>query len=657
VGPAGGRAWGYAALCGAAIGLCGLGQWALTRSTPLAIGLGTYLAGLALLVHLQWSSVDDAPAPAAIPGIPGPTRRQRTALAVALVAAVAVWILTSGRHEDADHTDVTIAWLVAIGAALAAAVPARPWGWDARRERWRSAAMAPHGILAGSLVVAAAWARLVGLGRFPSVEGDGMTLTLIARQVLDGEVRNPFTTSWFFDNPTLYAHLQADVLRVLGETLVAARLLSALVGTATVAVTYLWARRLLGPRPALIATVLLAVFHMHLYFSRIALNVVEDAFFAAVVLWLLDRALVERRRVDALFAGFAVGFAQYFYLSGRVLLPATAAAIGAYAWWWRGRTASWRAAWEVVARPSAWVAFGALVVALPLVAHYADQPEDYGSRYRQVAFLGGWLEQEQERTGRSAGELVVDQVRRAALLPFETEPIGHYHPDAPLVGAPMAVPTALGVAVATAGLRKRRHTMIAVLWWGSLAGVGLTVGTHSQRWIVAVPLVAVMAGIGLDAIHRTLTERAGLPGRWVGSGIATVVAALMVWNLAVFFQDTNTTDVWGDLNSTVADELAHTLDGVPAGTAVYTAFAPRMSFASHSTVPYLADHVVGVDLVEPLRSISDVPPVDGRTVFAFLPERRAELDIVRSAHPGGTVSERIAHDGEPLFTVYDVRPT
>ncbi len=65
-------------------------------------------------------------------------------------------------------------------------------------------------------------------------------------------------------------------------------------------------------------------------------------------------------------------------------------------------------------------------------------------------------------------------------------------------------------------------------------------------------------------------------------------------------------------------------------------------------MPFLADHVIGVELERPMMAAGDVPPVAGRTVFAFVPERLGELEVVRAARPGGTAQET-RYRGELLF--------
>ena len=296
-------AW-TATLWSAAIGLVCVGQWLLLRGTPLLVALSVWVAGLGLFVWLQWPTVGAATAPTVEDG-----RRRLTWWRWALVGGVVVtgltiWVRARGRPEQADWTDITVLWAVGVVVLVIAAWPARDGRHDRVGRRRRVAGM--EWALVGAVVAVAIAARFIALGRFPIAEGDGMSLSLLGRQFTDGELSDPFSTA-FFGSSTLYPFMQSTVMKVFGESLVSARLLSAAVGSLTVLATYGWCRRLLGVKVALIASAVLAVLPIHLYFSRISVNLVEDALFLVLVLWLLDRALVDGRRIDAVLTGVALG--------------------------------------------------------------------------------------------------------------------------------------------------------------------------------------------------------------------------------------------------------------------------------------------------------------------------------------------------------------
>ena len=94
-----------------------------------------------------------------------------------------------------------------------------------------------------------------------------------------------------------------------------------------------------------------------------------------------------------------------------------------------------------------WALLGGLVVAAPLLAYYVDHPLEFNARVNQVSiFASDWLTQSGTSNGRSAFEMIWQNVMSAVLLPFHTALTGWYHPASPLAGEPMAVLTAIFAA-------------------------------------------------------------------------------------------------------------------------------------------------------------------------------------------------------------------
>lgn len=234
----GGRPSVAAAWVGTLAVVC-VGQWLMVQPTPLAIAVAVWVAGLASFVWLQWPTLGEtAPPTASRVGRLEPWRWvpwRWVMVAGALGAGVATWVRARGRPEDAIWTDVVVTWAVSM-LCLVVAVSPRPVRRTLRRVGDRTTV--PHRIALACVLVVAVVARFAALDRFPVVEGDGMSLALLARDVADGRLTDPFTTA-YFDNPTLFPFLQRAVMGVLGESLFGARFLSALVGSLTVLCTYL----------------------------------------------------------------------------------------------------------------------------------------------------------------------------------------------------------------------------------------------------------------------------------------------------------------------------------------------------------------------------------------------------------------------------------
>ncbi|RME46756.1 MAG: phospholipid carrier-dependent glycosyltransferase, partial [Chloroflexi bacterium] len=109
--------------------------------------------------------------------------------------------------------------------------------------------------------------RLIALDRFPpGLHFDEAVYGLLARDILHG-ARPVFFSAWTGREP-LYMYLMAPVQALVGVNTLAIRLTSALIGLATLPLTYLLGRELFSRRVALLATGLLATSYWHLTVSR-----------------------------------------------------------------------------------------------------------------------------------------------------------------------------------------------------------------------------------------------------------------------------------------------------------------------------------------------------------------------------------------------------
>jgi hypothetical protein len=601
-----------------------------------------WLGGLAVLVALERRFPGGGIAASLDKAWNDQARLRIVLAAAATVLAAVVWALA---HEHAAPAGVVAAlWLSSLATAVVAATA--PWTRIPRRRRWPWSRKSPPAaaLAAVATVALALLLRVLETDRYPSViDHDETSLGLVARGVLDGTTTDPFATGWL-SHPTLFAYVQAGALWVFGDSLGALRVPSALFGAGAVLFTWLYMRRLFPAWVAVAAAVVLAVLPYHLHFSRLALNNVADSFFLAAVLFFLDRGIVERRRLDCLLAGVLVGLSQYFYFGSRLLVP-LGVAVGVFLALQSRRNAASQGGRLALA---AWAVGGALLAFTPLLAHYVDQPSAYGSRARMVGIDAEWLESRREATGSGTVGALAQHLEDSVLLPFAGAAGGTYHPPPPLLGLPVAVLTAVGVAVATARLTERRYFPLAVAWWAALAGSFLTQEPTSPRFVIATPLVAMACAIALWLCQRLLAAAIPRPTALAAAAAALAVGALSIWGVHNAFRDSSPLRVYGDVNSLVASELAFELRA-RGETTVFFGGVPRMSYAGFSGLAFVAPEARGVDLSEPLRSAGSVPPAAGPSLYVFLPERRRELRFVLARYPWATV--RVVRDetGSELY--------
>jgi hypothetical protein len=166
------------------------------------------------------------------------------------------------------------------------------------------------------LTVIALLVRVVALDRLPAdLSIDEAELLNMARLVRFNSDTSPFATGWY-QHPYGLAVLQAVSVRLLGDTLTAARLPSAILGALHVPALYLVARRLFTNRVALWSAALLAVLPVHILFSRSALNQPGDTLFTLLAVLACLRAWRSGQPGDYVLLGIALGMAQFFYAAG-----------------------------------------------------------------------------------------------------------------------------------------------------------------------------------------------------------------------------------------------------------------------------------------------------------------------------------------------------
>lgn len=563
-----------------------------------------------------------------------------------------------------SYTWGLLVWSLAIGLVLAifwspAVLPPRDW--------LRKLQMPPHRTiwlaLAGVLVVALG-VRLWSLDSVPStLGGDEGSQGVEAMRVLEGAVNNPFSTGWL-GVPTLSFYFNSLSIAPLGNTIWALRLPWALVGTATVLVVFLLVWRLMGLSMAFATAALLAVYHYHIHFSRLGSNQIADALFVALALLFLYRGYDRRSPFDWALCGAVVGTAQYFYAGARL----TAVLVIVLVAYFFVRDGGLRFVRERITELTA-LGLTTLVAAAPMLQYAFRFPDDYNARVNMVGiFQSGWLENEVAVRGEPMPLILWDQLQRAALAfnlyPDRTVWYGTPEPLLdPLSGGLMLLGLGYGVVN---WYNRRIFPMVA--WWvcAMLLGGMLTESPPSSQRLVtmAVPavfLVALAAHRLLDvllAVVPTLTLPRQLSPR--GILVGALVIAFGVSSLRWYFVEYTPMYIYGSYNGVVATALGKQARAEFGRDWHMIMFGPPRLYLGFGSIPYLAPHVPGTDIPDPLSApINEqyVLPDDKHLAFIFLPERYGELRYVQAAFPDGdleTVPAPMADATEPLYYLYTV---
>jgi glycosyltransferase involved in cell wall biosynthesis/4-amino-4-deoxy-L-arabinose transferase-like glycosyltransferase len=366
----------------------------------------------------------------------------------------------------------------------------------------------------------AAVLRFWNLSEIPAtIHGDSAECGIQGLRILQGNVKDVFGFSkWYF---TPYpAHLPYTVsFALVGTSILGLRLPSALTGTLCIIPLYFLVRGWLGVRAARIATVLFALSHAAIHFSRIGLWNIQALFLALVGFAFLAAALRKGSARLAAFAGIAAGFGLYTYTGGRIVLVVSVALLALQLLLGPRRRLFW---------VGLFFAAGLAVAMAPMAITYAKDPAAISSdRTGSVfALAESTRDHVQSVTGETspAGILRVQTIRSFEGFFKRSDSSGQYG-GRPLTSPMTAALMLAGILVAL--LRFRETESRLVLLW---AGLGLLFGSiliidppSHTRLIVLFPVPFIFAALALETAFRLLDR---LGGWWVR--IAIFAACILV---------------------------------------------------------------------------------------------------------------------------------
>jgi hypothetical protein len=486
--------------------------------------------------------------------------------------------------------------------------------------------------------------------------GDEAEQGLEAIDVMRGAINNPFSTGWL-GVPTMSFYVYVPTIALLGNTVTALRLPWALIGTATVLTTFLLVRRLKGTLLALMTAVLLAGYHFHIHYSRLGSNQIADPLFVSLALLLFYRGYDTGNRMTWALSGIVIGASQYFYAGARL----TAVLIIALLVYFTivDRKRFWREHYQ-----GALIMIGAALLAgAPMIQFAFRFPNDYNARLNQVGiFQNGWFERAPEYYDKAPVMILIEQFLRAALAfnAYADQTVWYGSPR-PLFDFADGALFLLGLGYASLCVLNRRLMPMVLWWWGGMMMGGfLTENPPSTQRIVTLTVPAVFfVAFALHQIGLILLNvwRHASARTIIAQSTGVVALALALMSVRWYFVDFTPLMAYGGGNGMVATAIAkYARDQLGPDWRMYFFGPPRM-YIGLASIPYLAPDVEGMDVLNPLTA----PPGPGtflddkHAAFIFLPERFAELDLVRRTFPNGELLEYPSPlGGEPIYFLYRV---
>jgi 4-amino-4-deoxy-L-arabinose transferase-like glycosyltransferase len=419
------------------------------------------------------------------------------------------------------------------------------------------------------ILLVALFLRTYLLDRFPRGPfSDEAAAFLLASQIASGQSAPIFITA-YTGHEVLFYYLAVPILRLLGSTVFALRLTSALIGVATVLVTYLLARELFDDEPAieshwmgLLAAAFMATSFWHISVSRYGYRAITLPLLQSLMLLALWRGLRRKSWKWIIAAGTFCGLVAYTYLSSRSV-PVALAILLLLA------LIAERKQWQLRLRQLGSFVLIALSVFAPLGLFFLSHPETFTTRMTQVSLFS---------EGNAWQSILIRNTLRALqVFTWRGDPSWRFNlPNLPMFGGPLALAFYIGLIVIAVqfvhgrGFLGRVRYAVIVIWILVMLLPTILADPvdvpHSLRAIGILPLTFFVPSLGLIAVlngaHRLIHS----------ARVMTVLAAgTLALTLGIGAVDTfqNYFVRWGpeprlyyELNQDVAD-LARYLDSLP----------------------------------------------------------------------------------------------
>ena len=575
----------------------------------------------------------------------------RAALLLVGAALVGVAATSANARVSSEvYYDLLAMWGIGLLLSVSAFVDWRslPAHWGKVWQQLRRCG--PEVAFVSLLVLTTILLRAINLENVPFlISGDEAAMGLEALDVLEGRRVNPFATGWL-SHPTLFFFMQAASLRIFGISTAALRLPNALISGAIALLLYLYARRYLGRRIAVISLIFFACYHYAIHFGRIALNNIWDPFFGLAGLFFLRVGLEDKRQGHLLAGGLVTGLGIYGYMGAR-LVPIILAVYMLYC-------ALTERDW-LQENLTGIAIFGlmAFLASLPLFVFFRAHPQDMMARWKWIGiFPSGWVNAEVQRTGKTALGVLFGQFAKAALaFNYFKDPTFHYRPDTPLLRFLMSVFFVFGLTYTLRKIKERSYLVLLVWLLAVIVSGGALLENppSSPRLVLAMPAVVMLVALGIVEVSDYVQQLLG-----AHRSLAVILSLALVLvgsyqSLRFYYGKYTPEHMYSDWNTEIAANMGKYLKALGPGYQCYYFGPPRIYYRDATTM-WHARHILGMDVpMLDSDALAFVSP-ERDAVFVFLPERMSEFPVVRRRYPVGLLREFKNPKGQLMFSAYEV---
>ncbi len=547
-------------------------------------------------------------------------------LSVLLSVLAAVTMVAFGKSARVNYIPVLTFWLAAGTGYLAAFQPGLLSG-----EKWR-ALFTTHKkelIWLGVVILLGAVLRFYKLGLAPAVlNGDEGRMGLTAQLTNAGELTNPFALWENFG--ALYLQAIDFCFKIFGPTPFALRLLPAIGGVLAIPAIYLLARKIAGPRVALVSAALMAFSHTHMHFSRTAaVGYIHATWLVPLELYFLLSGIDQRKSWRTALAGVLLGIHFSIYLTSQLVtalaLIFIVIAFLVFRTWLKP---AWR---QVLAF---WGGLGLMLI--PEAVYIFQRPVLFVERLsRDGTFQSGWLQLTMTNTGKSAIQLLAERVIHAFLALIYYPALDFYGSSIPMLSLIAAMLFLIGLVVVLLRKQTPGSLLLNGYFWGFTLSVGLFAippSADSYRMLIALPAAFIMAAIGLDFILEIIGLGWEKAPRAYAAIASVTLFSLLIFNVWSYFDDFIGHCLYGDDKP---GRFASYL-GVYAGTVtdpqidIYLLSDANYFYGSHGSALFLSQNRPVTNVPDGLDTLT----LSSGDIVIASPDRLEELKTWTVEHPG-----------------------
>lgn len=573
------------------------------------------------------------------------------AVAAAFLSALLAW---PGLADNA----LSPAGLLWLGGAMALVVWA---GWERGRSREETdTPTVPGNDLLGrrarllallGIVLLGAVFRLYLLDTLPSDMFNDLAYNYQATERILGGQWMIYDTGFPGREPLLF-YLTALLAHVSGLNFYTLKLVTALVGIATVPVVYLLGREMANDAVGLVAALFLAVAKWHVLISRVGFRGILNPLVTALVLLFLVRGLKRGRRSDFLWAGAFLGLAPYTYTAALALVPATLLGLALYALAGHARHL-WR-----LRRSLLLGALVALLVALPMLRYMLlDGRENFWFRpLTRVA------ETEKALPGPALPLLLGNLVRTAGMFHVQGDIVFRTNvPNDPHLDGLAGALFLLGLPLALLRWRRGANALMLVFFFVLLLPTALALAFPNEvpgavRAGGALATVMLFPAWALVLVWERLGRLVGaLRSPWAWGGLLAALAlASGAWNAHLCFVEYPQSLPCG--NYPLFREIAHVIDEFGGEGAVLLKDVPFWSDKDAIRLQTQNHHDWGlhgeaIPADQPLNAAS-LRQQGPLVALIFHPDDRATRSFLQKNFPQGIEILYRDRGGAPQFAVF-----